>query len=269
MANTAMPQPTSDSMNLEMELDMSRLFGLDTSQNSAMTTHIVPANSDIHQEVQAGSNCLGTLVVPSSPCAEECYGRLDDSEDFSFFDRIARSNDLLNLCDMTCDPESHSELFHTEEPINIKDEPVSPAPSPTSILDEPLDIPVAPDAKIDGDGEFVVHTPAKGKALYTRPVDATDRMIQRLFPEWTLRLERNQFNAWKKKSGVRKLNPRENDLLKKYRRTMLARVYADRARHRRAAKHGAATSKIDKLFEENARLRQRVSDLERKLGIGR
>lgn len=111
-------------------------------------------------------------------------------------------------------------------------------------------------------GEFAVTAPPKGKPLYTAPVDAAERVIQKLFPEWTLRLERNEFNKWKKQHRVRKLTPVENDVLKKLRRTMLARVYADRARHRRAAKHGAAASQVGALKEENRRLRHRLAVLE-------
>lgn len=245
-------------------------LGLDSSQS----TQIVPATNDFVEDLQAASTSEPTVAVPSSPCLDELY---DSSEfsgilDGSIFDQISASDDCTeeafssDSCDMVCDPESHPESLSS--PDFIKDEPDSPIPVPSLTLDEQADVPVATDGRIDGDGEFEVRTPAKGKALYTRPVDATDRTIQKLFPEWTLRLERNQFNAWKKKSRIRKLSPRENELLKKYRRTMLARVYADRARHRRAAKHGAATSKISTLQKENVRLRQRVAELERRLGIG-
>lgn len=125
-------------------------------------------------------------------------------------------------------------------------DPNQPQPQPQMIQIEGYSVTVAP----------------KGKPLYCSPEDRDDHAVQRLFPEWTLRLERNLFNKWKKKNGVRKLTAAENDRLKRYRRTMLARVYADRARHRRAGKHSHAEALAVQLQSENATLRARVAELE-------
>lgn len=129
----------------------------------------------------------------------------------------------------------------------------------------PIQHPIQPQPQqpqmIQIEGYSVTVAP-KGKPLYCAPEDRDDQAVQRLFPEWTLRLERNLFNRWKKKNGVRKLTAAENDRLKKYRRTMLARVYADRARHRRAGQHNHAESLAVQLQSENAALRARVAELE-------
>lgn len=233
------------------DIDVSHIFGLDLSCEYA--NHLVPT-----QDRSCSIDDLG-FTVPSSPTVEDFAPGLD--EDYSFLDEFAPSHEPF------CTPES----IKCEEPClspTIFLEGSEPQDHYSgNVIETSEDIPIASDAKLDGDGEFTVITPAKGKALYTDPVDTTDRNIQKLFPEWTLRLERNQFNAWRKKSNVRKLNTRENEVLKRYRRTMLARVYADRARHLRAAKHGAATSRVDQLHQENIRLRQRVAALERKLSL--
>lgn len=193
--------------------------------------------------------------VPGSPVQLDA----DDQEDFSqlfddeFHYEVFESND----CDDVPSNNGGS-LMPKPEPVSIpEDGPLQSAPVPVARAEAK--------PKIQGDNEFKVIAPAKCKPLYSSPVDATDRAVQKLFPEWTLRLERSKFNRWRKKQQIRKLTPKENELLKRYRRTMLARVYADNARQRRTERAHCTLSEVELLRSENHGLRLRVAELERML----
>lgn len=110
----------------------------------------------------------------------------------------------------------------------------------------------------------VVIKPSK-KALYGAPIDANDARVQALFPEHVLAYEPDEFKRWKKSHGIRRLASAETHRLGHYRRKMLARVYAERARQIRKHRHTDTQHEVQRLQAENAALRQRVAVLERVL----
>lgn len=110
----------------------------------------------------------------------------------------------------------------------------------------------------------VVIKPSK-KALYGTPIDANDARVQALFPEHVLAYEPDEFKRWKKSHGIRRLASAETRRLGHYRRKMLARVYAERARQIRKHRHNDTQHEVQQLQAENAALRHRVVVLERLL----
>eukprot|EP00040_Diaphanoeca_grandis_P034488 m.213886 g.213886 ORF g.213886 m.213886 type:complete len:298 (-) comp33163_c1_seq1:696-1589(-) len=93
--------------------------------------------------------------------------------------------------------------------------------------------------------------------------DPLDKHIYTMFPMEVLRLERSSFNKWKKTNRTRKLKPDETKRLAKIRRTILARVYAERARQRRDADHKGTKAECTELRAENARLKAHIAKLEK------
>lgn len=239
-------------------LNINELFGIDT----------VPS-MDVPESTQ--------MRVPSSP-SSNLFSTGEDAHDMEIFRAIM--NDEISKPPQQDFSQSNDFDMHSEM-LDDEHHEIADFASPTGALATHGDISVpdvfdeADEAKprIDGEGEFQVVCPANCKPLYQPPKDVTERALQRIFPEWTLRLKRNDFNNWKKKKGIRRLTPKENERLKLYRRTMLARVYADRARQRRQTKQGQAQSAISQLQQENAQyknenatLRSRIVELERILG---
>lgn len=231
-------------------LNVNDIFGFDTEPNIDMT-----------------------MQVPSSPSANFCATGEDDLDmDILHILNSESSKPAPLEYPQPDDFDMHPEILDDEH-YEIAD--VAPQSATALTAHGDVSVPdVFQDAKprIDGEGEFQVICPANCKPLYQLPKDATERAIQRLFPEWTLRLKRNDFNNWKKKKGIRRLTPKENERLKLYRRTMLARVYADRARQRRQTKQGQAETTISQLERENAQyrsenatLRSRIAELEKSL----
>ena len=212
---------------------------------------------------------LSLLEVTSSPDALDLGDETDETDILNFFDLAEMHPEVIGSeASTACGgalPATRSDSFSRlmqeiqQPPLGLMQEEIQQPPAP--VEQDDADAGLASSA-MEIHGEFAVTAPPKGKPLYAAPADAAERAIQKLFPEWTLRLQRNEFNKWKKQHRVRKLTPAENEVLKKLRRTMLARVYADRARHRRAAKHGAAASQVGALKEENRRLRHRLAVLE-------
>lgn len=236
-------------INLDDDLDLNAMFG------------IVPTPS------AAPGESASMLEVPSSPDALDLgCDTFDDTDVFlnSIFNQAETHPEVIfdseastTACGgalLATRSDSFTQLkqeMQQEVEEDDADADLSPPGSP---------LPEASAMEIHG--EFAVTAPPKGKPLYAAPAGAAERAIQKLFPEWTLRLQRNEFNKWKKQNRVRKLTAGENDVLKKFRRTMLARVYADRARRGRAARHGAAASQVGALKAENKKLRQRLAFLE-------
>lgn len=235
-------------MTFDDDLDLNAMFG------------IVPTPAAVPGEA------VSLLAVPSSPGALE--RGVDDTETDVFLNSIFNEADTHpEVTGAAFDPQALStacgrallaarsdsfdtlkqELQEEEDTFASADRAGSPLPS---------------GAPMEMRGEFAVSAPPKGKPLYGAPADAAERSIQALFPEWTLRLQRSEFNKWKKLHHTRNLTAAESAVLRRFRRTMLARVYADRARHRRAAKHGADAEKVDALQAENRLLRERLAVLE-------
>lgn len=235
-------------MDFDDELDLNVMFGI------VPTPAAVPGESP------------SLLAVPSSPGALELG--VDDTETDVFLNSIFNEADTHpEVTGAAFDPEAlstecgrallaaRSDSFDTlKQELQEEDDEYA--------SDDRAGSPLPSGAPMEMHGEFAVSAPPKGKPLYGAPADAAERSVQALFPEWTLRLQRNQFNKWKKLHRVRKLTAAESAVLRRFRRTMLARVYADRARHRRAAKHGADAEKVDALQAENRLLRERLAVLE-------
>lgn len=252
------------------DFDLAKLFGIDNLPAAA--GQIVPTED--FSEVASGF----APRVPSSPV-------INSSDEFNtdeFCESVGLEsiwNDAsgtsayhpevqndLSSCGLGVNTSSSTKLTHAlkheletdfsgDAPIMTKALPVQ------KVLPRPLPDAPCPKKMIEIDG-FKVTAPQNGKPLYSTPTDVHEETIQSIFPEWTLRLERSDFNKWKKKNRVPKLTVQESDCLRKYRRTMLARVYADRARHRRTAKHVDTQATVTQLLAENATLRARIAKLE-------
>jgi len=104
-------------------------------------------------------------------------------------------------------------------------------------------------------------SPSLASCLIPLTDDPLDKAIYKLFPMHVLRLERAVFNKWKKDHKTRKLTSDEARQLARIRRTMLARVYAERARQRRDTDHRDTKNECDILRAEVERLQAMVGDL--------
>jgi hypothetical protein len=82
-----------------------------------------------------------------------------------------------------------------------------------------------------------------------------ERRLSRVFPDDVLKLGRAEFAAWKAARQIGPLAPAETKALAKLRRKVLSRVYANRARTRRA-------NEREMLWIENERLRSLQSQIE-------
>lgn len=140
----------------------------------------------------------------------------------------------------------------------------SNAPSPAAANAEYSPAAAATPSEYTPSVPTVVIKPSK-KALYGAPIDANDARVQALFPEHVLAYEPDEFKRWKKSHGVRRLSSAETHRLGHYRRKMLARVYAERARQIRKHKHKDTQHEVQRLQTENAALRHRVAVLEQQL----
>lgn len=95
-----------------------------------------------------------------------------------------------------------------------------------------------------------------------------DSRLERLFPMEALRMPRKDFSAWRKKyhnSRVRNLSPKETKRLAAKRRTILARVYAERARARKGLENQEVKVRLREVQAENAKLKETVARLEQTL----
>jgi len=237
-------------MTFDDDLDLNAMFGI------VPTPAAVPGESP------------SLLAVPSSPGALELG--VDDTETDVFLNSIFNEADTHpEVTGAAFDPEALSTacgralLAARSDSFDMLKQELQEEDDDddTFASDDRAGSPLSR-APMELHGEFAVSAPPKGKPLYGAPADAAERSVQALFPEWTLRLQRNEFNKWKKLHHSRKLTAAESAVLRRFRRTMLARVYADRARHRRAAKHGADAEKVDALQAENRLLRARLAVLE-------
>lgn len=236
-------------MTFDDDLDLNAMFGI------VPTTAGVPGDSP------------SLLAVPSSPGALELG--VDDTETDVFLNSIFNEADTHpEVTGAAFDPEALSTacgralLAARSDSFDTLKQELQQEEDDTFASDDRAGSPLPSEAPMESHGEFAVSAPPKGKPLYGAPADAAERSVQALFPEWTLRLQRIEFNKWKKLNHTRKLTAAESAVLRRFRRTMLARVYADRARHRRAAKHGADAEKVDALQAENRLLRERLAVLE-------
>ena len=84
-----------------------------------------------------------------------------------------------------------------------------------------------------------------------------------IFPKHVLELDRKSFNRWKKDHSIRKRKKSEQGLVTRIRRTLLARVYAQRTREKQINSFEDARVKINELKHENRKLRQIIQELER------
>lgn len=89
-----------------------------------------------------------------------------------------------------------------------------------------------------------------------------DRRLRKLVPERVLALDRAAFCQWKRGRKLELTKP-EATRLGQYRRQMLARVYAERARQARNEQHRGVVAELARLKRENTALHIRVAELER------
>lgn len=167
------------------------------------------------------------------------------SEDFdlSGFYRQDTIKPSLHIGDIFNDPAAATHVTHVTH-------------APSAVL--------APGVKAENEQHEQQNEPHDGKGEDDHTVD---QRLERVFPMEALRMNRKDFSAWRKtytNSRVRNLSPRETKRLSAMRRVILARVYAERARTRKGKETKETQSRLAKVQAENAGLRKRLLDLEKK-----
>lgn len=94
-------------------------------------------------------------------------------------------------------------------------------------------------------------SPTYARSISPESDDQLEKSLALRFPEEVLKMNRYEFNIWKKTNHPHPLSQRETKALAKLRRRVLSRVYANRARSRR-------TVEREMLKRENELLRQQM-----------
>lgn len=192
---------------------------------------------------------------------------MDDHNHSSEDDDNSGERDVNIKSEMVDEPEkpcftNNNNINNINTTNNISNK--KPGVSSTSVTPTPRPIPLS---SSDHNNQKQRHQHEFPGVLPGDITDDLDLSIFRLFPIPVLRKERSEFNKWKKANRIRKLDPRETKRLAKIRRTMLARVYADRARQRREKTHKEAQTECERLRAELKCMKIKVAKYEKMLAL--
>jgi len=192
-------------------------------------------------------------VVPATP---------DEAAEHMLLDALAMDDATVPLGDAPLVPDADADLLMSDVCFGSGDKAIAVKAEP-----EPLTAAViVGDGGCDGGRDSSVSPANSGSSDGDDGDDGDDAtaIIERLtalFPMHVLRMPRKQFTAWRS-ANVRLLSSRESKHLTKLRRTILARVYAERTRQRKQSEHKTISAKLVQLQHENDRLRRSLTKLE-------